>query len=199
VSRCLYVSFFTPDYIEPASKLVQSLYEHGLDYEVPKVPDTGRWILNCARKPKFIQDMLHHYPGRPLVWTDADSVVRQRPKMFEEQEYGADALICEYTWQRGNRVETLSGTMFFAPTPGAARLVDIWVGLQAAYAETMDQRVLARAIELAREEGIRIGRLPVEYCFITDLHRLEWPAANAVFEHFQYSRVRKQKDREVKR
>lgn len=196
MSRCLYTSFYTEDYTEPASRLVASMREHRLDHEVTKVPDAGKWIYNCAYKPKFIHSMLLRHGDRPMVWTDADSVVRANPPLFEGLSPSletCDAAICEYSW-RGLRTETLSGTIWLAPTPGALRLVDIWAALQITMPQEMDQRVLAKAVELARSEGVRVGKLPVEYCFITDLHRVEHPQAVPVFEHFQHSRIRRKKE-----
>lgn len=194
MSRCVYTSFFTPDYLEPAAKLIESLHAHELDYDIPKVPDTGKWISNCAAKPKFIYEMLQRYSDRPVVWTDADSVLKQKPLAFEFEETSAmrghDAAVCEYTWRRG-RTETLSGTLWFGATDGAKRLADIWAALQIASPREMDQQVLARAVMLARAEGIKVAVLPVEYCFIFDLHKLEHPDAKPVFEHFQHSRERK--------
>lgn len=197
MSRCVYTSFFTPDYTEPASRLVNSLHAHDLDYDVQKVPDAGTWMANCARKPKFIYEQLAKMPGRPVVWTDADSEVIQGPSLFEESiglMSGIDAAVCEYTWKAYPKRETFSGTIWFAPTPGALRLVDIWAALQTVSPNEMDQRVLARAVELARAEGVRVATLPVEYCFITDLHRREWPDKKPVFEHFQHSRIRRRLD-----
>lgn len=199
MSRCVYASFFTPDYVEPASRLVNSLHKHELDYDVQKVPDTGTWMTNCARKPKWIYEALERHAGRPVVWTDADSEVMQKPLAFELDATGVkgDAAVCEYTWRQYAKQETFSGTLWFAPTPGAKRLVDIWAALQTVSPREMDQRVLARAVMLARAEGVVVSVLPVEYCFIFDLHRAEWPEARPVFQHYQFSRVRKHK--EVKR
>lgn len=198
MSRSVYVSFYTPDYIEPVSRLIESLHKHGLDYDIPKFPDTGEWIKNCALKPKFIYDMLYRYQDRPLVWTDADSVVNSTPHLFElpNTYKDFDAAVCEYKWLRG-RTETFSGTLWFNKTGRARRLVDIWAALQLASPSEMDQRVLARAVELARAEGVRVASLPVEYCYIFDFHKEEHPTKVAVIEHFQYSRIRK--EREVKR
>lgn len=192
MSRCLYVSFFTKDYWRPAARMIHSLMEFGLDHEVVQMPDTGRWIENCALKPKFIHKMMQDYPGRPIVWTDADSVLRQKPLAFELEntsEIGnADAAVCEYQWRRGGK-ETLSGTMYFAPTAGAMWLVDAWAALQAADRNVMDQRVLERAVKIAVDQGVVVRNLPVEYCFISDFHSMEWPDKKPVFEHFQYSRT----------
>lgn len=191
MSRCVYVSFFTPDYLEPASKLIESLHDQGLDFDIPKVPDTGKWITNCAVKPKFVYDMLQRYPDRPVVWTDADSILRKEPAVFESNWLEeSDAAVCEYSWQ-GRKFETFSGTLWFNNTPGAKRLADIWTALQVVTPAEMDQRVLARAVMFARAEGIKVAVLPVEYCFIFDLHRNEHPNASPVFEHFQHSRIRK--------
>lgn len=196
MSRCLYVSFFTPDYIEPASRLVQSLHKYDLDYEVQKTFDSGQWITNCAYKPQFVREQLARSPGRPVVWTDADSEVMCKPLLFELEVTPlekCDAAVCEFTWARPSFVkkETLSGTAFFAPTPAAARLVDIWCALQTVSPKEMDQRTLAKAVELARVEGVVVAVLPVEYCFIFDLHQREYPSKQAVFQHYQHSRVRK--------
>lgn len=196
MSECLYVSFYTPDYADRAANLIQSLKAFDLDFEVSARPDTGRWVENCAMKPRFIFEMMERYPGRPIVWTDADSVLRTDPLMFESQLRNSlwptyDAAVCEYQWRNGGK-ETLSGTLYFAPNAGAKHLVDMWCALQTVDVNIMDQRVLERAVRHARTDGVRVADLPVEYCFIYDFHRQEWPDKKPVFEHFQHSRKTKE-------
>lgn len=190
MSRCLYVSFYTPDYEDQAMRLKSSLQMQGLDHRIVPVADRGRWVDNCAFKPTFIMGMMA-LTTQPVVWVDADAVVRSVPWAFEVDPREAvqdDAKICTYEWKRARKPEVLSGTLYFASSLGAKRLLELWIGCQRKRPDTWDQRTLAEAMGLAREINIGIGDLPFEYCFIHDFHRSEWPEAVPVIEHFQHSR-----------
>ncbi len=180
----VFVSFYTPDYAGQAERLLASITHLGLRACVSMRPDTGRWVSNCAQKPRFIWEMMAKYHDRPVVWTDADSVIRQRPELF----FGMiqeDIGVCRYKWNGGSS-ETFSGTVYFNPTEAARKVVDRWIEQQTLSPDQWDQVSLAKAIQ--EVHGVRVFSLPVSYCFIYDLHRRAHPEARPIIEHFQHSR-----------
>lgn len=195
MSRCLYVSFYTPDYAGVAHRLKVSLQMFGLDHHVIEIPDRGRWVDNCAFKPEFILREMWEDP-RPVVWIDADAVVRSVPWAFEHEPRGPvepDARICTYIWKRVRRPEVLSGTLYFSGGLGSKRLLELWIELQQKNPDMWDQRTLALAMDVARDMNITIENLPFEYVYIHDFHKTEWPEATPVIEHFQHSRETRHK------
>lgn len=191
MSACIYVSYYTPDYEEVAHRLKLSLATFELEHIVVPVPDRGTWVANCARKPLFIRDLLSQMK-KPLVWIDADAVVVKRPALFEDSAYCHDAAVCRYTWHQGKR-ETLSGTVWFNDTYMAKRMVEHWIEQQALLPDMWDQVGLQMAVAEAEKTSAVIENLPVEYCYIHDLHRREHPDADPVIVHYQHSRQTRHK------
>lgn len=195
MSRCLYVSFYTPDYADCAKELEASLYLFGLDSEIDAFADLGTWQANCAWKPRFILQKLWDNPGRPVVWLDADAVIRRRPILLEEKPAEElDLRVCQYQWKRGKR-ETLSGTLYFGNHDSwSEELVKCWIRQQDQSPEMWDQVSLEYAIHnYDRACGHVDKSLPVEYCWIFDFHKAEHPGGVPVIEHFQRSRVTRAK------
>lgn len=194
MSRCLYTSFFTPDYAGVTDRLVKSLKRFNLDTWIAPMEDSGEWIRNCAKKPTFLYDMRSKFPDRPIVWLDADAEVVEHPEIFELGLYefqGLDAAVCEYTWPGGFKTEVLSGTIYVGNGKRSDELIEHWIEQQEVQPEVMDQRTLRMAVN---EMNAPVGRLPVEYCFIRDLHRECHPNARAVIVHHQESRNRKARE-----
>ena len=154
----LFVSFFTPDYADDAERLRRSIDAQGLGCDIERVESLGKWEHNCSFKPSFIRNMRRKHPGRALVWIDADAEVVQRPTLFAKQN-GTD-FACHWLNE-----ELLSGTLYFAATANATRLMNKWEKLCKENPDTWDQRVLVGALEgwkgTARE-------LPGAYCRIFD-------------------------------
>lgn len=171
----LYVSFYTPDYAGEAAELVATLDAHGLEYVVTAMPSAGNWVANCGRKPYCIRSAMALYPGRPIIWLDADARVRQYPALF-------DGLDCDFAahWRHGT--ELLSGTLYFNPTAAALSLVDAWIREQDRRRGEWDQRVLADVV--AGMTGLKTLDLPWGYCRIFDGKEQGEP----VIEHMQASR-----------
>lgn len=187
----LYISFATPDYDAHARRLVESLDRFGLPHWVSLMPGTGSWVRNCAMKPEFVLRMMRRHPDRPVVWVDADAVVRKYPALFGGLGVEADAAVCKYAWKRARKTEVLSGTLYFENNGPSLALVGRWADLQKQAPDVWDQRTLEEA--LATTPEARVRNLPVEYCYITDFHRDENPGMEPVIEHFQASRIARQK------
>jgi len=181
----VYVSFYTPDYEDCAIDLMMSLETFGLSSDVQAFKDLGTWLKNCAAKPKYIWQMMSKHEGHPIVWIDADAVVRRRPELFDSME--ADLGVVRYEWPAPKRVEILSGTVYVANNIKAHRLVDAWIEECADKPDIWDQKCLENAMERI-EEKVKVTYLPISYAFISDTHRKKFPGVEPVIEHFQRSR-----------
>lgn len=148
-----------------------------MPHEVREIPDQGSWDLNTKFKPHLV---LEHLPQHDyVVWTDADSVVRSHPFLFDE-------LDCDIAFHRFKGQELLSGTVYFRNTEKTIELLHLWIKLNEENPKVWDQKNLDRAINTIR--GLNIGKLPAEYCCIYDLSRQVYKNIDPVIEHFQASR-----------
>lgn len=178
------VSYFTTDtaYVALAERLRRTCDELGLaHYIVPRRP-RGSWEANCATKAEVCLTAWRELQ-RPILWVDADAVVRERPSLLAGSR--ADFAIHKYWgWQFA------SGTIFFGATPLAERLLETWVDRCAREPRLFDQVHLDRAWEELTEAAPLYTRwLPRAYCQIFD-SGLEH-GEGAVIEHFQASRSQK--------
>ncbi len=190
----LWVSFFTPDYGLVAAGMKASLEKHDLDHCIKPMPDTGSWVKNCAKKPRFIWDMMVANPERPIIWIDADAVVQRPPLLLESlgsEHFPWDVSVCKYTWSARRITEVLSGTVYFRNNVRSLKLVDRWITECEMNPEVWDQRALE--IALTQVKDLRIHFMPVEYCFIFDFHRDEHPDAEPAIVHYQKSRQTRRK------
>jgi hypothetical protein len=86
----LYVSYYTigSGYEAEAAELIRTLEIYKLPHRVTGVgKEFGEapwsWQRATQYKAEYIRDMQRSYPGRPIVWLDADARVMQRPRLFE--------------------------------------------------------------------------------------------------------------------
>ena len=173
----LYVSAYTVGngYEAEAAVLLKTLDAFHLPSEVVPMADRGGWQQNTQAKATFVRVMLAKHPGRPLVWLDADSRVRQYPALF-------DTLDCDVAFHR-RRGELLSGTIYFAPTTGARQLLERWRAECFFFPDVWDQKCLDTILPTV--PGLRIGSLPGSYVRIFDGDDM---GAEIVIEHMQASR-----------
>lgn len=190
----LYASYYTPDYAECAEKLRASLDSFALEHNVEPMVDRGRWDLNCGQKATFLMRVMEQNAGRAVVWVDADAVVHQRPTLFDNlaDDRKMDVGVCR--WKRLNShrsAEVLSGTVYLGATPGARQLLEAWAYECRAYPMRWDQVSLSVALFRC---NLNVEWLPIEYVFIRDIHRWEYPDARPVIVHHQHSRIRKARE-----
>jgi len=182
----LVVSFHTGGAYAPlADRLRASLSAVGVRYVVAYLPDRGNWQANCLAKPGFLQALRARYPGRPLLWVDADAIVHADPRPHLAALGECDAAVHRF---RGR--EVLSGTVYLAATESAGWLLGRWWQCAAEHPDRWDQKALAAAIDLDRYDrpSPTIAELPAELCCIHDLQRKLTPGIRPVIEHFQQSR-----------
>ena len=175
------ISFYTvgTPYEDEVRGLKGSLAKLGLDHAVQGVEPAGSWEANCAMKARFIRDELDRL-DRPVLWVDADAVVRRPPVLLAGGEM--DFAVHKFAgWQFA------SGTVYFNRTPMARKVLDRWVELCEARPEIWDQIHLDAAWEsVAARHPLRTQWLPASYTKIFDAEDVA--AAEPVIEHFQASR-----------
>jgi hypothetical protein len=178
------VSYYTALYSEVAKNLVKSLNKFPeIDYTVEERPESGNWEKNTHYKAVFIHEKL--LGEQSVIWTDADSIIKQYPSLFDEID-------CDvaFHWFKGE--ELISGTMYFKNTEKTFELLESWIHLNKQFPENWDQVNLQNALNGTRD--IKVVSLPPEYNFITDLSREYYGNdVRPVFEHFQASRVYKKR------
>ncbi len=183
----IFVSFCTPDYEPCAGRLLESLGEHGLEGHIVRLPSKGRWDLNARRKPAFIREMIDLHRGRPVVWTDADSVVRRRPDLFWTTK--ADVAVMRFTWPGSGLRECITGTVYFSGSDASREFASRWEALCAATSERVGDQALFNQLMEREKPRAAVEFLPVSYNFIYDKHRALFPDMEPVVEHFQASRT----------
>lgn len=177
----LFISFHTGGlYERHANELAETLHRFDLPYEIEQMPCTGKWCGNCAMKPTFILQKMEQWPDRPIVWVDADARIRQMPTMFMQMTASTD-----FAAHWLDRVELLSGTLYFGGTHGSIDLARDWQRRCVAEPGVWDQRHLSASVTSMPE--LNVVYLPEGYTRIFDRWK-KMPADQIVIEHLQASR-----------
>lgn len=189
----LVIGYHTPhdEYRKLAANMAASVRAFGLECEIRqypsrqlfedgrfvfKKPSHARWVLNCAQCPDFIADMMDEFPGRDLIYLDADAVLEKRPAFYLDAPRDYD-FAAPYLTNAHVTGELQSNSLYFAGKPAARRLVEAWRKLQAEridemmagkyqhpFREVWDQQVLQEVIPLV--DDLRHVCLPPTYAKI---------------------------------
>lgn len=184
MNKFIVVSYYTrgTPYQKEAAKLEQSLMKHGVPYHIAAVPNLRSWQKNTHFKAVFIRNMLNEFFGVNIIFTDADSIFRTYPKLFENLD--CDIALHFRNWKHG-RDELLSGTIFLANNEKIRWFIQDWIAINRKDSMNWDQRNLQRALNRHKHK-LKIFRLSMEYCCIFDDEKRK--SCNPVIEHFQKSR-----------
>lgn len=179
-------SYYTKDtYYEDVAHqyLIKSCARLNLPHIVKPIDNLGDWQKNTHYKASFIREMLN--TQKDIVFVDCDAKFLSYPELFDTIECDMGA----YIWKRSlraenDRLELLSGTMYFANNNKVKEFVDKWI-LALTQTRTWEQKVLW---EVLKKEGSQLNfvELPPQYCKIFDLHH---KVPNPVVEHYQKSRI----------
>lgn len=182
--------FFTDGYAAEAAQLRDSLERTGTPYFLKRFPSRGYWEANTRIKPEFLLDCLRRFPGRDVVYLDADSVVRSPLELF--YRFGADLGVFVAPDSAGMSHRYLTGTLYLRNTPAVHAFVEDWIAAQDGMVLGVDQDSFSAAVD--RHPELKIGPLPESYVKIFD-RGSETP----VVEHFQASRQRVKLQRTMKK
>jgi len=196
-----FVSYYTDLYALEAEELIKTLDHFKLSYEVDNRPQLGSWERNTQYKAPFILEKLKQ--NHSVIWTDADSRIRQYPELFETLDCDvAFFFFYDHTWKLPPQSKLdqsipdmegylQSGTMYFKNTPNTIKLVEEWVRLNEEDHTQWDQWNIQRA--LTHIKHLKIDILPPEYVWIEGVSAEFFPNKKPVIEHHQASRKYKKR------
>jgi len=182
------ICFYTSDneYAEIVKKLEASLDRFNIQHQLVPIKSVGPWELNCALKAKFVQQQWEQ-SDVPIVWIDADATVEESPEIFS-------FLDCDFAAHKWNGWELSSGTLYFAKTELAKKLIDQWVIRCEADPVNWDQVSLHSAwCDISSVLPLRTVWLPRSYYAIFDADGVERP----VIKHWQASRRSRKEGRVI--
>ncbi len=164
-ARPLLVNYYTRNtpYEHEARKLAESCRALNVELLSEPIDPRGSWEFNCAFKARFLKSVFSALgSSRPIVWVDADAIVRRTPDLFRGDLWDF-AIHKHYGWMFA------SGTIYFGPTPAAAELLDRWLFLCDADPGQWDQVHLGSAWEdTAAARPLRTLWLPESYTRVFD-------------------------------
>lgn len=202
----IFISYYTKNtpYEEVMNThLLPSLKKWKLDYDIKAVEDMGDWQKNTSYKPTFILEMLEKHK-RDVIFNDADAIIQQYPKLFEDISHKYD-LACHYLdwflhWrnvQGQKKRELLSGTMLFRYNPRVIALLKQYIKDCEKTPNMWEQRILQSLLE--RRPDMKIYELPASYCAVIRYdNKVPSYIQCPVIVHYQKSRElkRRRKDHE---
>ncbi len=186
IQRPIVVSYFTEgtEYEKHAKQLEASARKFGLEVEIEGVPNLGSWQRNTHFKARFIHQKIQQHTDRGLLWIDADAKVLNYPEFFDNFDHNKFDLGVFYR-QRLHAEELLSGTLYISPTSRAKKAMYKGIDMNETFTTEWDQSNLQRLLD--EFEGIRVERMPPEYCCIFD-SMIGEISSDPVIEHYQASR-----------
>lgn len=180
----IFISFATActEYEKIIERLVDSFDKFNLEHHTELVEHRGSWQANSAYRSTWIREQLENFE-RPVVWVDADAVVRQFPEDFWKTGYDLMAF-----FHPNGRIA--GGTTYWAPSETCYNLLREWerrVSIPFDQWPEEHQRLTEMHLLDAFNctQGLRVNRLSVAYCKIFDRE----PDVQPVIEHFQATRT----------
>ncbi|PID49163.1 MAG: hypothetical protein CR991_08015 [Proteobacteria bacterium] len=174
-------AYFTANYIEEIKSLHQSLQALQINYFLHPHPDLGYWEKNTRAKPDFILQCLEQFPEYNIAYTDADSVFRQNPVLFDS--INKDIAIFKSPTDSDYFTHNyLTSTIYFKNNANSRALLKQWINEQHAGALQVDQDSFDIAIKKIAD--LSVYHLPFSYVKVFDQSQDIEP----VIEHFQASR-----------
>jgi len=175
------VSYATDDpiYLKYSETLKDSCLRFNIPIYLKIISSNYNWCENTHKKASFIKECFSEIKDDFIVWTDADSELKEYPNLFNEVD-------CDFAAHWFKDEELISATMYWNNTPKAHELLNKWIELNTLNPKLWDQVNLQTALN--QIENIIVVRLPPEYNFISDLSREYYGNLNPVFEHYQASR-----------
>ena len=153
-----------------------------IEYPEFAAPNVGKYQSAINAKPMFIKKAVQSCGGRGVLYIDGDMFIRSYPKIFDmlNVDFMAHGWNCDprsniafKEWQCFDPYifETSGGTMFFADTPAAHKLLDTWA-TESHKPENYgkaDDRILSMVFTMQNMVlDTNIIQLPIEYLWLTN-------------------------------
>ena len=197
-----FISFYTGHYEWDAEQLKKSMNKLGIrNHDVEYRDRVGSWEANTQMKAPFILEKL--LENDAVVWTDADSRVRQVPTFFDtittdvglfflSKELAGVFVLPEHSILQNVDSYLQSGTMYFKNNDRVIKLLETWIELNKKDSQQWDQWTLQVALQ---NSDVTITHLPPEYVWMDGVVSTAYSVRNPVIEHTQASRRFKSKIR----
>ena len=197
--RMKIICFYTGHYAWDAEQLTKSLNKTGWkDFCVENREPLGNWETNTQYKAPFILEKIKNEDS--VVWTDADSRMKQYPSLLEELKCDVafnymplekesffklpkHAILTNEIVEQEGFLQ--SGTMYFKNTEKTIELLHKWIELNNKDNQQWDQWTLQMAVHMIPD--INVYSLPPEYVWTDNYHNI-YENKKPVFEHLQASR-----------
>jgi len=185
----LVISHYTKGtgYEEEIRNLRTDLFNLNIASVFHVIDHLGSWRANSNYCAKSVQRALNYDNGnKDVLRVDADARFRQRPTIFEQDDFDADiaAVVHDFPWRKN---ELLGGTLFFRNNKMVKDLVSVWVE-KACNSSRKNERngdLLQEILGYGPYQYLKFVKLPPTYCQIFDLMA---NCGDPVIEHFQASR-----------
>jgi len=179
------VSFYTPEYVQDISRLIQSAERFKLPYDfelLKNLPLEGankykNWSKNAYLKATFIKKMMQKHQDKNIIWIDADAVIQKNPVLFDKIPD------CDIAVHYRDDIELLTGTLYIRNNETMRNIVDQWIEANKTSRNFLEQKNLENVLDKNKE--IKIFNFPASYCQIFDIMN---NTSTPVIEHFQSSR-----------
>jgi len=190
-------SFYTPEYVNEISTLIQSVRKYNLPYDfqlIKALPLEGaqqnkNWSKNAYYKAEFLKEMLEKYPNKDIIWIDADAIICQNPVLFNKMPD------CDIAIHFRDNVELLSGTIYLRNNEATKKLINLWIEENQKSKNFLEQKNLETAIIKTQKE-IKVFNLPATYCQIFDTMG---QAGEPVVKQMQASRKWRRNEKRTKK
>ena len=189
----LICAFYTDAYEREICSLADSLREQGFDYHLRRYENRGFWEANTRIKPEFLLDCVKRFPGRDIVYVDADAVVRGPLPLFDRFVGDLGVFKTPDVSKGAKRYSHayLTGTLYLANRPQVEGFLADWIAAQEGMRLGVDQDSFELA--LAKYPKMQIVQLPEAYVKIFDRGDVA-----PLIEHFQASRRQPKLQRRLK-
>lgn len=175
-------AFYTPNYLPQLLSLKASLEAHGINHYFKRYQRAATWEATTRIKAQFVKHCLERFPGRDVLYVDADAIVRCRPEFVETVTTDVSLLFHPIQTRRHPMMRISLGTFFIRNTPGGRKFADLWAAQeQHAKLTTCDDDMIIGVFD--QLTGVTLTVLPKAYYKVFDQ-----PGEEPVFEHFQASR-----------
>jgi hypothetical protein len=180
----IFCAFFTKGtlYEQEAARLRASLDSFSLPHDIVGVDSLGDWASNASLTADFCLKMIQKHAGRPVVYLDADAVVRKYPQRF----YELDGVDIAAHWVNGNVFA--NGTVYFGDRPLAMHIAERYRTLVNQHGGRHPNEQLLLEAAIKEHVLYRVERLPSAYCYIHDICNAKLADDEIVIEHLQASR-----------
>lgn len=187
-NKVVVIGYYTEGngYIKFAENMMKSLNENEIRFYIKVIDNIGDWQKNTRYKAKFIKEMLLKLKTN-LVYLDVDCTVKDNLSIFETIKEDVSFSRQSFPWRKN---EALGGTIFISYNKRTIAFLDRWIKLNENYTGNLEQENMDKAAFITTTtHNLKVSELPVEYCYIFDNSKINYPNVIPKILHHQASRL----------